>query len=40
RGLFLKGAGVEALWTELVAMVIYAVVLVLIAISRFKRSLS
>ena len=40
RGLFLKGVGVEALWPELVAMVIYAVVLVGIATSRFRRSVA
>jgi ABC-2 type transport system permease protein len=40
RGLFLKGVGVEALWPELVAMVIYAVVLVAIATSRFRRSVA
>lgn len=40
RGLFLKGVGVEALWPDLVAMVVYAVVLVGIATSRFSRSLA
>lgn len=40
RGLFLKGVGVEVLWSELVAMVIYAVVLVGIATSRFRRSVA
>jgi len=38
RGLFLKGVGLAALWPQFVAMVIYAAVLVLAAISRFRRS--
>lgn len=40
RGLFLKGVGIEALWPDLVAMVIYAAVLVLAATSRFRRTLA
>ncbi len=40
RGLFLKGAGLEALWPEFVAMVIYATVLVGIATTAFRRSVS
>ena len=40
RGLFLKGVGVDVLWPELLAMVIYALVLLIVATSRFRRSLS
>ncbi len=39
RGLFLKGVGVEVLWPELVAMVIFAFVVMALATSRFRRSL-
>lgn len=40
RVLFLKGAGVDAIWTDLVAMTLYASVLLIVATSRFRRSLS
>ncbi|MBT3221435.1 MAG: ABC transporter permease [Proteobacteria bacterium] len=40
RGLFLKGVGIDVLWPELLAMVIYAMVLLIVATSRFRRSLS
>jgi len=40
RGLFLKSVGLDVLWPEFAAMVIYATVVLLLAISRFQRSLS
>jgi ABC-2 type transport system permease protein len=39
RGLFLKGVGVEVLWPDLVAMIIFAFVILAAATSRFRRSL-
>ncbi len=39
RGLFLKGVGVEVLWPDLLAMVIFAFVVMAAATSRFRRSL-
>ncbi|MFH1464398.1 MAG: ABC transporter permease [Pseudomonadota bacterium] len=39
RGLFLKGAPLEVLWPDLLAMVIFAFVVLVAASSRFKRSL-
>jgi ABC-2 type transport system permease protein len=39
RGLFLKGVGVEVLWPDLVAMIIFAIVILAAATSRFRRSL-
>jgi ABC-2 type transport system permease protein len=39
RGLFLKGVGVVALWPELLAMVIFAVLLIAVSSSRFRRTL-
>ncbi len=40
RGLFLKGVGIDVLWPELVAMLVYATVLVAVATSRFQRSVA
>lgn len=40
RGLFLKGAGLVALWPDLLAMVVYATVLVGIATLAFRRSVA
>ncbi|MCB9674453.1 MAG: ABC transporter permease [Alphaproteobacteria bacterium] len=40
RGLFLKGTGIDVLWPQLVAMSIFAVVMLIVATSRFRRSLS
>ena len=40
RGLFLKGVGVDALWGQIVAMIIFATVLLLVATSRFRRTLA
>ncbi len=39
RGLFLKGVGLDVLWPDLVAMVIFAFVVMAAATSRFRRSL-
>jgi len=39
RGLFLKGVGIETLWPELLAMVIFAFVLIAVSSSRFRRTL-
>ncbi|MBW2255287.1 MAG: ABC transporter permease [Deltaproteobacteria bacterium] len=39
RGLFLKGVGIEVLWPELLAMVIFAFVLIAVSSSRFRRTL-
>jgi len=39
RGLFLKGVGLEVLWPDLLAMVIFAFVVMAAATSRFRRSL-
>ncbi len=39
RGLFLKGVGVDVLWPDLLAMVIFAFVVLAAATSRFRRSL-
>ena len=39
RGLFLKGVGIDVLWPQLVAMVIFATVVLIMATSRFRRSL-
>ncbi|MBW1880484.1 MAG: ABC transporter permease, partial [Deltaproteobacteria bacterium] len=39
RGLFLKGVGVAALWPELLAMVIFAFLLIAMSSSRFRRTL-
>lgn len=40
RGLFLKGVGVEPLWPQIVAMVVFAAVLLVVATSRFRRTLT
>lgn len=40
RGLFLKGVGLAALWPELLAMAVFAAVLLVVATSRFRRTLS
>jgi len=40
RGLFLKDVGLHILWPEYVAMVVFALILVALAVSRFRRSLS
>ena len=40
RGLFLKGTGLDVLWPELVAMVVFATVMLVLGISRFRRSLA
>ncbi|MBN2800477.1 MAG: ABC transporter permease [Deltaproteobacteria bacterium] len=40
RGLFLKGVGVATLWPELGAMVLYATLMLVLATSQFRRSLS
>jgi ABC-2 type transport system permease protein len=40
RGLFLKGVGLTALWPELLAMAVFAAVLLAVATSRFRRTLS
>jgi ABC-2 type transport system permease protein len=39
RGLFLKGVGVEVLWPDLLAMVIFATVVLAAATSRIRNSL-
>ncbi len=39
RGLFLKGVGMEVLWPDMLAMVIFAFVVMAAATSRFRRSL-
>ena len=38
RGILLKGAGIEALWTETAALCAFAVVMVTLATLRFKKS--
>jgi len=40
RGLFLRGVGLESLWPEFVAMIIYAFVLVAIATGAFRRTVA
>lgn len=40
RGLFLKGTGIAVLWPQLVAMAVFAAMMLLIASSRFRRSLA
>ena len=40
RGLFLKGVGIEILWPQLLAMLLFATVLVGVATSRFRRTLA
>lgn len=40
RGLFLKGTGLAVLWPQLAAMSLFAVVMLLVATSRFRRSLA
>ncbi|MCA9572372.1 MAG: ABC transporter permease, partial [Myxococcales bacterium] len=39
RGIFLKGTGMDVLWPELVAMGVFAFVMLAVATSRFRRSL-
>ncbi|MBN1336467.1 MAG: ABC transporter permease, partial [Deltaproteobacteria bacterium] len=39
RGVFLKGVGPAVLWPELIAMVVFAFLMILLATSRFRRSL-
>jgi ABC-2 type transport system permease protein len=40
RGLFLKGVGMETLWPDALAMLIYATVLTVVAIRGFKGRLA
>ncbi len=40
RGLFLKDVGVAVLWPQLVAMLVFALLMLALATSRFRRSLS
>jgi ABC-2 type transport system permease protein len=40
RGILLKGAGLEVLWPDLLAQVIFAVVVMALATARFKRRLA
>ena len=40
RGLFLKGVGIDILWPQLLAMLVFATVLVGVATSRFRRTLA
>lgn len=40
RGLFLKGVGLDVLWPDVLAMVVYATLMIALATSRFKRSLT
>lgn len=39
RGVMLRGAGLEVLWTELVALTVFAATLLLVASLRFRKSL-
>ncbi|MCB9690275.1 MAG: ABC transporter permease [Alphaproteobacteria bacterium] len=39
RGIFLKGTGMDVLWPELVAMGVFAFLMLAVATSRFRRSL-
>ncbi len=39
RGIVLKGVGIEALWPEVVALIIFAIVVMGAAASRFRKSL-
>ncbi len=40
RGLFLKGVGISVLWPQVLAMVIFSIVVLAAAISRFRQNLS
>ncbi|HEX7319159.1 MAG TPA: ABC transporter permease [bacterium] len=40
RGLFLKGSGLDILWPEFLAMLIFALVSVIISVIRFKKRLA
>ncbi len=40
RGLFLKDLGLDVLWPQFVAMTVFAAVLLLVATTRFRRTLS
>ena len=39
RGVFLQGAGVEALWTQMVALAIFGVVILWLSVMRFHKQL-
>ena len=39
RGTFLKGVGFDALWPEMLAMAVLAMLLLTIAVARFRKSL-
>lgn len=40
RGMFLKGTGLAVLWPEILAMVVFATAMLVLATSRFRRSLA
>lgn len=40
RGIFLKGVGLSVLWPNLLALVIFAVIMVIVASLRFRRALA
>ena len=39
RGIVIKGVGVSALWPEIIALIIFAVVVMTVAVKRFRKSL-
>ncbi len=39
RGVFLQGAGIEALWTQMVALAIFGVAILAASVSRFHKQL-
>jgi len=40
RGVLLKGVGFETLWSQVVALLIFAIVLMTLSIRQFRRQLS
>jgi ABC-2 type transport system permease protein len=39
RGVFLQGAGVEALWPQMVALAVFGVVILWLSVQRFHKQL-
>ena len=40
RGIMLKGSGLSILWTDLVALTVFALIILALATARFRRRLA